>query len=704
MNTTVRAEEKRAGVASFGADHLFRNIGGLDLIKRLSKGRNVPTSMRSFTSLRLCFTQESFIDQLNTLSARIRDTEFPGQDVVVAKNGEHLALRDPPVDTLSQPAIILAPQSKWVEGGNITSWSWVDLVGEELSRGDGDPDLKTHTYIHYWLLARPDRNAALASLTTPDTLVVYLAFQGSPTTLKAELDWTDTCLLKLLVVVLHCLYEPGPFGMSAYVRANTESSNVFDLQIRKHRLLGLTPTYSCCPFQTRTHILVRVEGCPIGKQTVRVIKDQLNRTGKRCKEADLYEWIHSGGRVPGVAQLVLKHAFPSGPDLEAPGRCRDIIGLQEYGQSITQAGTLLDVLKILYDLVELTRFLRVHRHVLHRDISVGNVMFVPHAMDPKSVQCRKRELDECERTKDLESVCFINHLLDSKAHVYDTSLLLIDFNNAKILVNETGDETENVERIRIGTPGFIARAVHRNGPAPCYDIDESCEGPKYSATTQAPKPYAEKHPARVEKFPPSEAFRLESFPDQSPQDWRHDLEHEVESAFWLLFYWLMMARPVGLPGEDIPSGTWSSFSGEPWQRDNILRWSFMPEDKACHSLYTPVKALLRGLSAVLLPDRCWLPTDNVQSDVEYVAEVFQRQVLAFVLKHQADEFMLHKVDIKKHRALAKTPQVPAHSARVTLFMPNQYVESKKHGLKEGDELEQSEVDLRFLSRHSQASP
>ncbi|TEB25625.1 hypothetical protein FA13DRAFT_1817342 [Coprinellus micaceus] len=624
MSTTVHAEDKWAEVAPLGADHLFRNIGGLDLIKRLSKGRNVPNSMRSFTPLRLCFTQELFVDQLNTLSARIRDTKFPGQDVVVAKDGEHLALRDPPTSS-----------------------------GRNCREMTGTPDLKTHTYIHYWLSARPDRNAALAFLTTPDTLVVYLAFQGSPATLKAELDWTDTCLLNLLVVVFHCLYEPGPFGMGAYTRTNTESSNVFDLQIREHRLPGFTPTYSCCPFQTRTHILVRVEGCPIGKQTVRVIKDQLNRTGKRCKEADLYEWIHSGGRVPGVAQLVLKHTFPSGPDLEAPGRCRDIIGLQEYGQPIMQAETLLDVLKILYDLVELTRFLRVHRRVLHRDISVGNVMFVPHAMDPKSVQCRKRELDECERAKDLESVCFIDHLLDSKAHVYDTSLLLIDFNNAEILDNETGDETENVATIRTGTPGFIARAVHRNGPAPRYDIDESCEGPKYSATAQAPKPYAEKHPARTGGT-------------------------------------IKNTKPVGLPGGDIPSGTWSSFSGEPWQRDNILRWSFMPEDKTCHSLYNPVKALLRGLSAVLLPDQCWLPTDNVQSDVEYVAEVFQRQVLAFVLKHQADEFMLHKVDIKKHRALAKTPQVPAHSARVTLFVSNQYVEREKHRLEKGDELEQSE--------------
>lgn len=165
----------------------------------------------------------------------------------------------------------------------------------------------------------------------------------------------------------------------------------------------------------------------------------------------------------------------------------------------------------------------------------------------------------------------------------------------------------------------------------------------------------------------------------------------------------MTARPVGLPDESTPSGTWSSFSGEPWQRDNILRSAFMPEDKSCHSLYAPVKALLRRLSAVLLPDRCWLPTNNVQSDVEYVAEVFQRQVLAFVLKHQADEFMLHQVDIENHRTRA-APQVLAHPTQITLFVPNRYVESKKRGPKEGNEHEQSEVELCSLSRASQASP
>jgi hypothetical protein len=166
----------------------------------------------------------------------------------------------------------------------------------------------------------------------------------------------------------------------------------------------------------------------------------------------------------------------------------------------------------------------------------------------------------------------------------------------------------------------------------------------------------------------------------------------------------MTARPVGLPDEDIPPPTWNLFIGEPYQRDHLLLSPLRAGDKTCHSLYAPVMALLRGFSMVLLPDRYWLPTDDVQSDVEYLAEVFQRQVLAFVLKHQADEFMLHKVDIKNHRTLAMTPQVPAHSTRASLFASDRYVESEKRRLEEGDELEQSEVEHCFLSRHPQASP
>jgi hypothetical protein len=98
-----------------------------------------------------------------------------------------------------------------------------------------------------------------------------------------------------------------------------------------------------------------------------------------------------------------------------------------------EAETLLDVLKILYDLLEgerrpseqlfvvltciethpVMRFLRIHRGVPHRDISKGNVMFVQNKTDKASVKRRHKELSELE-TKGLEEVCFIGHLLYPK--------------------------------------------------------------------------------------------------------------------------------------------------------------------------------------------------------------------------------------------------------------------------------------------------
>ena len=58
--------------------------------------------------------------------------------------------------------------------------------------------------------------------------------------------------------------------------------------------------------------------------------------------------------------------------------------------------------------------------------------------------------------------------------------------------------------------------------------------------SNSPDPYSEAHPDRVTEFKaPMENFifnpRIES-----PGEWRHELDHDAESVFWLLFYWAMV--------------------------------------------------------------------------------------------------------------------------------------------------------------------
>ena len=152
----------------------------------------------------------------------------------------------------------------------------------------------------------------------------------------------------------------------------------------------------------------------------------------------------------------------------------------------------------------------------------------------------------------------------------------------------------------------------------------------------------------------------------------------------------MTAGPVGVPDEPIRGSSWSGFNSDLIDRENCMHVPYSHS----HSLFDPVgPGLLDPLANILRTDRRWLPADHVQSDVEYVVDQFQRLILAFVLEHQADEFMLHKVDVKNPRTLAKFPEAP-HSFRAHLWPSNQYTRSKKRGLEEGDEVEQLEVELR----------
>jgi hypothetical protein len=60
---------------------------------------------------------------------------------------------------------------------------------------------------------------------------------------------------------------------------------------------------------------------------------------------------------------------------------------------------------------------------------------------------------------------------------------------------------------------------------------------------KSPECYANAHPKRIEDFP--EAIEVLVDPrklkNQSQDDrWRHELDHDVESVFWLLLYWAMV--------------------------------------------------------------------------------------------------------------------------------------------------------------------
>jgi hypothetical protein len=254
---------------------------------------------------------------------------------------------------------------------------------------------------------------------------------------------------------------------------------------------------------------------------------------------------------------------------------------------------------------------------------------------------------------------------------HETSLLLVDFNLGENLRDKNDgkriERTVSCVSILIlelrshfyqGTPIFISRAVERGKPVP------HTESYKVPAVPKIPECYANAHPKRNDDFPEEAALPVDP-PEQENQSqddtWRHELDHDVESVFWLLLYWAMVAKPKATQGEkkgklsqeasNIPTGTnedeginvsyWSLMLGDFMDRERLvssLRTGDMPNN-LIHLVYKPLWPLIRSLAAILVVDRLWIPEPNVRKDPEYTCEAFQRLILQFIVSKRSEIFM-----------------------------------------------------------------
>jgi hypothetical protein len=208
-----------------------------------------------------------------------------------------------------------------------------------------------------------------------------------------------------------------------------------------------------------------------------------------------------------------------------------------------------------------------------------------------------------------------------------------------------------------GTPLFRARAVALGTAVPLpKGLSEAPSVP------DSPNEYSLKHSQRINKFLSvhETAVRGPSNKNKHNHQWtRHELEHDVESVFWLLLYWAMVVQPKRLPKEvmrpaEIPSIIWGGITGPDSSHRNTLvrslaQGSLSPFD-VTHTFFTPLCPLIESLATFLVVDRHWLEPSDERHEPEYLNEVFQRLILAFILKNRDEEFMDCHVDTRFRKA------------------------------------------------------
>ena len=165
---------------------------------------------------------------------------------------------------------------------------------------------------------------------------------------------------------------------------------------------------------------------------------------------------------------------------------------------------------------------------------------------------------------------------------------------------------------------------------------------------RSPGPYTHHHPERVKTFPFKGRLLVESAsPDSVNRQWRHELDHDAESVFWLLLYWVVGAQPAECEKEEINANIWTGLTGESVKlRTGLLRSLSEEEslEELTHSAFRPLLPLLSNLAAFLVVDRHWLDKTEVRNHEQYIPEAFQRLILQFILDNRSEEFMTQPVD------------------------------------------------------------
>ena len=216
-----------------------------------------------------------------------------------------------------------------------------------------------------------------------------------------------------------------------------------------------------------------------------------------------------------------------------------------------------------------------------------------------------------------------------------------------------------------GTPVFIARAVEYGGPLlPIL--------PTVPKIPNFPDLHAKVHPDRVKTFP-SSVKKLIIDPDEvvnESQDdkWRHELEHDAESVFWLLLYWAMVVQPEEFAEERIDGGSWSDLNKNYTSRSRLIEAASLPRRMAenlTHSFYKPLRPLINDLAAIFVIDGHCLPASDPRKDPYYITEAFQRLVLNFIIENRSEKFTHHPVK-KTFRKVEEAQYANGYSSTVRL--------------------------------------
>ncbi|TBU37826.1 hypothetical protein BD309DRAFT_1004721 [Dichomitus squalens] len=488
---------------------------------------------------------------------------------------------------------------------------------------------QTVSCAHRHHVARPDRPAIYCLVIEPGW---YQVISSDPTgvVVSPRNEWTD---LRLLAAYIYSHYYP-PRDRHLW----DDSVSWISGETPHH-----PPTWMVrCHGRSYTHGRLLFAGYPWGRRTTVfqvtdrqggeiIIKDTYRRRVRRCKEQDILVHIHGDGDLPGVVRLTWAGPVRTGNKMLTYGargdeeaRTKERMVLLDSGCSLVRAKTVNDLLEAIYDVLEVHRTVLRERKILHRDMSINNILMYPKRADVGG------------------------RAMSSKAPIFIKDVL-------------GGSQRQAID---YGTPLYIARSVSLG--MVLIDLASNFGMPMPTLTGDAlhlyTTAYGQERYDRYNEdpvartchggYPPTRDSEGElELPDLPA--FVHRPEHDVESVYWTMIYALLRAQPATAPRElDLSAASASVWKtllshyipGEKYARSDEKRHEVMSRTKQewldlFHATMEDVALLLWRITLHVRAEYAlWKREGNPQPD--HLHEAVQRLILQYLIDHRDNPIQL----------------------------------------------------------------
>ena len=214
-----------------------------------------------------------------------------------------------------------------------------------------------------------------------------------------------------------------------------------------------------------------------------------------------------------------------------------------------------------------------------------------------------------------------------------------------------------------GTPTFVARAVvscrQKEG------IYILMPMPQFDQVNEAYEAYKDAVPDRLETFLPNKEKYYRNASDKPYDPFKHKLQYDAESVFWLLLWWAIQACPLGASLDDnkIDERDWAALrSKQDEKRDPRERFVKESLTDVFHPAYEPLEALLEDMAEQLCGDHHEQGDDQSRKLPDYLHEAFQRLIIKFLFAHYDEDFMTTQKREEFRKISDVAPMVPPKSS------------------------------------------